>query len=120
MMRLRLFAVVGLLFSLVLQGQAQKRSLDAATKVAKQFFQTDGRRTSVDVLRLENGRDGGRKLLRTAPSAQASGEAYYLFASEADGRLLIVSGDERMPCILGYTDQALRGQSLPDGLTDLL
>ena len=119
-MRLRLFAVVGLLFSLVLQGQAQKRSLDAATKVAKQFFQTDGRRTSVDVMRLENGRDGGRKLLRTAPSAQASGEAYYLFASEADGRLLIVSGDERMPCILGYTDQALRGQSLPDGLTDLL
>lgn len=43
-------------------------------------------------------------------------EAFYLFTDEREKQLLIVSGDERMQRILGYTDRPLAGNAIPHGM----
>lgn len=47
-------------------------------------------------------------------------DAYYMFRNKEDNRLVVISGDQRMQSILGYTDNAIEDNMMPDGLAELL
>ena len=85
--------------------------------MAENFFLANDNKTAVSLLRINN--KSGRHLLKKAHDEKQA-EAFYLFTDEREKQLLIVSGDERMQRILGYTDRPLAGNAIPDGLADLL
>ena len=118
-MRTQLLTTIFVLLSVALPGLAQKRTFADAQKVAADFFQSKDNNAKVCALRV-NSKCGRKLLKRAASAAQEATDAYYLFANEDNNRLLVVSGDERMQRILGYTDHALVGNAIPDGLADLL
>ena len=117
-MRKQFFTALFIFLSVALASNAQQRSLADAAKVAEDFFQTKGSNASVSALQISS-KKGLHKLLRKSANDKTS-QAYYLFNNEDNKQLVIVSGDERMRTILGYTDKALSGNILPDGLIDLL
>lgn len=43
-----------------------------------------------------------------------------MFRNKEDNRLVVISGDQRMQSILGYTDNAIEDNMMPDGLAELL
>ena len=101
-------------------GNTHKRTeanLGRGKKVAENFFLANDNKTTVSLLRINN--KSGRHLLKKAHDEKQA-EAFYLFTDEREKQLLIVSGDERMQRILGYTDRPLAGNAIPDGLADLL
>lgn len=101
-------------------GNTHKRTeanLGQGKKVAENFFLANDNKTAVSLLRINN--KSGRHLLKKAHDEKQA-EAFYLFTDEREKHLLIVSGDERMQRILGYTDRPLAGNAIPDGLADLL
>lgn len=81
--------------------------------MAENFFLANDNKTAVSLLRINN--KSGRHLLKKAHDEKQA-EAFYLFTDEREKQLLIVSGDERMQRILGYTDRPLAGNAIPDGL----
>lgn len=116
-MRAQLFTALFVLLAVAAPTNAQKRTLAEAQKVAENFFLANDNKTAVSLLRINN--KSGRHLLKKARDEKQA-EAFYLFTDEREKQLLIVSGDERMQRILGYTDRPLAGNTIPDGLADLL
>ena len=116
-MRAQLFTALFVLLAVAAPTNAQKRTLAEAQKVAENFFLANDNKTAVSLLRINN--KSGRHLLKKAHDEKQA-EAFYLFTDEREKQLLIVSGDERMQRILGYTDRPLAGNAIPDGLADLL
>lgn len=105
-------SVFALLF-IGIPANAQKRSLAEATKVATEFFHAE----EVDAMQMK-AEEGSRRLQKKA--MDNSSEAYYMFRNKEDNRLVIISGDQRMQSILGYTDNAIEDNMMPDGLAELL
>lgn len=72
---------------------AQQVSQDEAMQRAIQFF-------------AKPSSNGMKKALRKAPRMKAAevNDAYYIFNDEANGGFVIVSGEERTPDILGYSN----------------
>lgn len=118
-MTTRFFTTICVLLSVVLSGQAQKRTYDEAAKAASNFFKTTGQDTAVSSWHMKRD-DGGRRVLTKQTGEMPCQAAYYLFTNAQSGQLVVVSGDERMPLVLGYTDQAVTADKLPDGLVELL
>lgn len=116
-MRAQLFTALFVLLAVAAPTNAQKRTLAEAQKVAENFFMANDNKTAVSLLRINN--KSGRHLLKKAHDEKQA-EAFYLFTDEREKQLLIVSGDERMQRILGYTDRPLADNAIPDGLADLL
>lgn len=81
--------------------------------MAENFFLANDNKTAVSLLRINN--KSGRHLLKKAHDEKQA-EAFYLFTDEREKQLLIVSGDERMQRILGYTDRPLAGNAIPHGM----
>ena len=105
-------SVFALLF-IGIPANALKRSLAEATKVATEFFHAE----EVDAMQMK-AEEGSRRLQKKA--MDNSSEAYYMFRNKEDNRLVIISGDQRMQSILGYTDNAIEDNMMPDGLAELL
>ena len=80
--------------------------------MAENFFLANDNKTAVSLLRINN--KSGRHLLKKAHDEKQA-EAFYLFTDEREKQLLIVSGDEPMQRILGYTDRPLAGNAIPTG-----
>ena len=118
-MHTRLFITICVLLSAVIPGNAQKRTFAEAEKMAEDFFKAKGNSTTAVLLQADNAKDG-RSIIRKAPAESTGAEAYWLFTDAGSKQLVIVSGDERMQGILGYTDSKLAGDALPEGLTLLL
>lgn len=116
-MRAYLITALFVLLAVAAPANAQKRTFAEAQKVAENFFLANDNKTAVSLLRINN--KSGRHLLKKAHDEKQA-EAFYLFTDEREKQLLIVSGDERMQRILGYTDRPLAGNAIPDGLADLL
>lgn len=116
-MRANLITALFVLLAVAAPANAQKRTLAEAQKVAENFFLANDNKTAVSLLRINN--KSGRHLLKKAHDEKQA-EAFYLFTDEREKQLLIVSGDERMQRILGYTDRPLADNAIPDGLADLL
>lgn len=105
-------SVFALLF-IGLPANAQKRSLAEAAKVATGFFHTE----EVDAMQMKE-EEGSRRLQKKV--MDNTSDAYYMFRNKEDNRLVVISGDQRMQSILGYTDNAIEDNMMPDGLAELL
>lgn len=105
-------SVFALLF-IGLPANAQKRSLAEAAKVATEFFHAE----EVDAMQMK-AEEGNRKLQKKV--MDYTSDAYYMFRNKEDNRLVVISGDQRMQSILGYTDNAIEDNMMPDGLAELL
>lgn len=105
-------SVFALLF-IGLPANAQKRSLAEAAKVATGFFHTE----EVDAMQMKE-EEGSRRLQKKV--MDYTSDAYYMFRNKEDNRLVVISGDQRMQSILGYTDNAIEDNMMPDGLAELL
>lgn len=105
-------SVFALLF-IGLPANAQKRSLAEAAKVATGFFHTE----EVDAMQMKE-EEGSRRLQKKG--MDYASDAYYMFRNKEDNRLVVISGDQRMRSILGYTDNAIEDNMMPDGLAELL
>lgn len=112
MRNLFIASVFALLF-IGLPSHAQKRSLSEAAKVATEFFHAE----EVDAMQMK-AEEGSRRLQKKA--MDNSSDAYYMFRNKEDNRLVVISGDQRMQSILGYTDNAIEDNMMPDGLAELL
>lgn len=72
-----------------------------------------------------NAKRGAKTMVNTEPELKLvnNDEAYYIFnAQDETGGFVIVSGDERMPAVLGYSENSTfnANEELPDGLVWLL
>lgn len=105
-------SVFALLF-IGLPANAQKRSLAEAAKVATVFFHAE----EVDAMQMKE-EEGSRRLQKKV--MDNTSDAYYMFRNKEDNRLVVISGDQRMQSILGYTDNAIEDNMMPDGLAELL
>ena len=105
-------SVFALLF-IGLPANAQKRSLAEAAKVATGFFHAE----EVDAMQMKE-EEGSRRLQKKV--MDYTSDAYYMFRNKEDNRLVVISGDQRMQSILGYTDNAIDDNMMPDGLAELL
>ena len=105
-------SVFALLF-IGLPANAQKRSLAEAAKVATVFFHAE----EVDAMQMK-AEEGSRRLQKKV--MDNTSDAYYMFRNKEDNRLVVISGDQRMQSILGYTDNAIEDNMMPDGLAELL
>lgn len=105
-------SVFALLF-IGLPANAQKRSLAEAAKVATEFFHAE----EVDAMQMK-AEEGNRRLQKKV--MDYTSDAYYMFRNKEDNRLVVISGDQRMQSILGYTDNAIEDNMMPDGLAELL
>lgn len=105
-------SVFALLF-IGLPTNAQKRSLAEAAKVATGFFHAE----EVDAMQMKE-KEGSRRLQKKV--MDNTSDAYYMFRNKEDNRLVVISGDQRMQSILGYTDNAIEDNMMPDGLAELL
>lgn len=105
-------SVFALLF-IGLPANAQKRSLAEAAKVATGFFHAE----EVDAMQMKE-EEGSRRLQKKV--MDYTSDAYYMFRNKEDNRLVVISGDQRMQNILGYTDNAIEDNMMPDGLAELL
>lgn len=105
-------SVFALLF-IGLPANAQKRSLAEAAKVATGFFHTE----EVDAMQMKE-EEGSRRLQKKV--MDNTSDAYYMFRNKEDNRLVVISDDQRMQSILGYTDNAIEDNMMPDGLAELL
>lgn len=105
-------SVFALLF-IGLPANAQKRSLAEAAKVATGFFHAE----EVDAMQMKE-EEGSRRLQKKVMNYTS--DAYYMFRNKEDNRLVVISGDQRMQSILGYTDNAIEDNMMPDGLAELL
>ena len=105
-------SVFALLF-IGIPANAQKRSLAEAAKVATEFFHAE----EVDAMQMK-AEEGNRRLQKKV--MDYTSDAYYMFRNKEDNRLVVISGDQRMQSILGYTDNAIEDNMMPDGLAELL
>ena len=106
-------ATVFALLFIGLPANAQKRSLAEAAKVATVFFHAE----EVDAMQMKE-EEGSRRLQKKV--MDYTSDAYYMFRNKEDNRLVVISGDQRMQSILGYTDNAIEDNMMPDGLAELL
>lgn len=100
---------------------AQPRSESQALEVAKEFFsqKVSAHETALEVVPAQAIRDGIRKVSPKTSTSLSLG--CYVINDEANGRFVIVSADERMYEILGYSEEgAFNPDDCPPGLLDLI
>ena len=121
-MKERVIISVGLLILCVNVLLAQKRSAEQALGVAREFAKCipcDIRPQSLYILTEQiNPVYGARKM----PAAKTIYKPYYIFTdSTENASFIIVSGDERMKRVLGYSKNgAWLGDQIPPALAELL
>lgn len=82
---------------------AQQRSESEALQVARKFLQKQG--VSPHLVNAEVPTNSSQR--KSGPAKLSAGNAYYIFNDENNHRFIIVSGDERLYNILGYSDCTL-------------
>ena len=62
-----------------------------------------------------------RKKVAAARRAQAKSQAFYIINDDANGRFVIVSTDERLNMVLGYSDkEVFNAETAPEALLEFL
>ncbi len=85
--------------------QAQQRDAHELDSIANSVFTTGSRGTRAVTAPLKMSLKSSDVL---AKGSLTNREAFYIYNSTGDaGRFVIVSGDQRMPAILGYSDKGI-------------
>ena len=104
-----------------LQANAQRRSESEAIQIAQDFLSKKGRSPKLSVVpgqEVETRMAHGFSAARRSP---AKDQGFYVVNDEANNRFVIVSADERMYEILGYSDNGtFAGHDVPCGFQALL
>lgn len=117
-MKKSLFLLLSLISSAWGLLSAQPRTEADALNIAKQFLQD----------KYAVGQEGIRRVaplksvIQRAPVNKNidSWSPFYIWNDEASNSFVIVSGDERMPSILGYAPNLFDEEKIPDALSELL
>lgn len=96
----------------------QHRTAGQAMQIARQYLSSHQAQSSASLSLMST---SGHKKLKAVRKGEKplSRTPYYIYADTLLGQMVIVSGDERMPEVLGYSSQAY-GTDLPAPLVDLL
>ena len=110
MLRTRIGVLVSLLCFLALTAGARPIDVKKAQEIAENFFknapQTRGQSRTVQL-----------KLLQPAQTRSTGEAAYYLFTPETERGFIIVSGDDELPQVVGYSyDSPVSESTLPPAL----
>lgn len=102
---------------------AQPRSEQQAKQIASEFFKKKPQRKApmLSVVPQQKVSQTITRRMARAKAAPAQRSGCYIINDEANNRFVIVSADERMYDILGYSENgAFNADSLPQGLMDIL
>lgn len=100
---------------------AQQRSESEAIQIAQEFFGKQGKSPQLSVVPHQKVETQVRKRVAAARKAPAQSQSFYVVNDEANNRFVIVSADERLFTILGYSDSGLFNEdTAPEGLIELL
>lgn len=119
-MRRITFLLVALLWCCISM-LAQHRSESEAIQIAQEFFGKKGITPKLTVVSHQKVESQVRKKVASARKAPAKSQSFYVVNDEAGNRFVIVSADERMYQILGYSDNGVFDvENVPEGLLFLL
>lgn len=100
---------------------AQHRSEQQAIQIAQEFFGKEGKTPQLSVLPHQKVEAQVRKRIAAARRTPAQNQSFYVVNDEANNRFVIVSADERMHDILGYSDYGLfDAENAPDALLEMI
>ena len=102
---------------------AQHRSEQEAVQIAQEFFASKKARhpSKLVAVSLPEVRASRNRNLAKAQQANGQDCGYYIVNDEANCCFVIVSADERMHTVLGYSDNGQFNQeSIPEGLMEML
>ena len=100
---------------------AQQRSESEAIQIAQEFFGKKGLTPKLSVVSHQKVDAQVRKRVAGARKAPAKNQSFYVVNDEMNNRFVIVSADERMYQVLGYSDNGtFKDDKVPDGLLFLL
>ena len=96
----------------------QHRTAGQAMQIARQYLANQQAQSAASLSLMSA--SGKQKLKAARKGEEPSPRTpYYIYADTIQGQMVIVSGDKRMPAVLGYSSQAY-GTDLPTPLADLL
>ena len=100
---------------------AQHRSEQEAMQIAQDFFAGKGKVSQLSVVPHQKVEAQVRKRVAAARKAPAQNQGFYVVNDETNNRFVIVSADERMYRILGYSDNGTFNEDkAPEGLLELM
>ncbi len=101
---------------------AQQRSEAEALAIAQQFLSANGHSTSSNQLKMVSRSAIDKQIRRHAPSKNPlTASAFYIVNDEASDRFVIVSSDERLQDVLGYSEKGIIiPDSMPCGMAAML
>ena len=100
---------------------AQQRSESEAIKIAQEFFGKQGKSPQLSVVPTQKVNAQVRKKVASARRAPAKSTSFYVVNDEANNRFVIVSADERLYSILGYSENGIfDADSIPEGLLEII
>lgn len=103
-------------------GFSQHRSESEAITVAQEFWGKGVNRTKLKAVSQKSmAKAKARAMAKAASTTGGSKQSFYVINDEERNRFVIVSADERLYKILGYSDNGMfGGDSIPLGLADIL
>lgn len=115
------FYLLLLLLVAVVSGYAQNRSETEAMAIASSFFNCHATNSVNAAVMPERVQVGfGDNGIKRSSSIIDQAPAFYIF-NNSDNAFVIVSGDERMPEVLGYSDSgAFSNENIPDNVKNWL
>lgn len=100
---------------------AQPRSEQEAIQIAQEFFGKKGITPKLSVVSHQKVETQVRKRVASVRKAPAKSQSFYVVNDEANNRFVIVSADERLYEILGFSDNGLfNEETAPEGLIELM
>lgn len=100
---------------------AQQRSEAAAMQIARQFFVKSGKSPRLAVVPHQRVAAQVQRRVAAAGKVPAQSQSFYVVNDEANNRFVLVSADERLHTILGYSDHGVFDENeAPAGLLELL
>ena len=100
---------------------AQQRSESEAMQIAQEFFGKKGKSPQLSVVPHQKIEAQVRKKIASARRAPAKTASFYVVNDDANNRFVIISADERLCTILGYSNSGtFNMDNVPDGLLFLI
>lgn len=118
-MRKHLLAIA--LAIIPLLGFSQHRSENDAISVAQEFWGNKVNRAKLKAVSQKNMAQAKARLAKETSACSGSKQSFYVINDEANNRFVIVSSDDRLLKILGYSDNGMFDpDTAPEGLLDML
>ena len=100
---------------------AQQRSEGEAIQIAQEFFGKKGKMSHLSIVSQQKVEAQIRKRASASRSASTQSQSYFVVNDDANNRFVIVSADDRLSKILGYSENGcFDADSIPEGLLEII